>query len=631
MYVKVHPNDIAAPKFSTLRIQAYVKGHFPTLVLPAKQDFVEHYGIHSHYWATHKQQRQQYAVQLKQHLLDLATYYHAQAQKTDKVAAYLKPIRWYKEYLATPPVSEQQADINLRYAEVLYAAHHYAEAIKQFNYTAYHYKGFEKANQAAYAALLSYQSLLEKKTNAGAAQQAIDQLLKAKIDAGLKFAKHFNSDKHVPAVLKSVTDDQLANNNIKAAVETAGLLVNRKPTPKTSYLRYGWLTIANGEYDLKRYKVSEVAYRQLLALPGINHDDRVDYKNRMANAVYQQGANLERAGKSLKAAAAFLRVAQVFPQATIRKQADFTAAALYLKEKHFKAAIPILVAFKQRFPNDKLSKTIPAKLAVAYEKTGDYTSAARQLEIISDQYGKAKPEMARQALWKAANMQDKADNPSRSIQLYEKYAQLYPTPYNFRAEAHYRLLKLYRAANNKSQQRQQLNALVATWKDAGEQADQRVTWLAAYAAFQLAEPLYQRFKQIKLTLPLKPSLAAKSKAMRAALKAYKKVGEMRVAEFTPAANYRIASLYQILSHDILHSERPSGMGKLEAMQYEMLLENQALPYSDKAIGIYKGTANLAHQGIYNEWVKKSFARLAELVPGRYAKFEQLEKYVDIIY
>ena len=35
--------------------------------------------------------------------------------------------------------------------------------------------------------------------------------------------------------------------------------------------------------------------------------------------------------------------------------------------------------------------------------------------------------------------------------------------------------------------------------------------------------------------------------------------------------------------------------------------------------------------IYDQWVKKSFGALAELIPGRYAKFEQVESYVDIIY
>lgn len=644
MFVSQHPEDVAAPEFSSLEIQAYEKGHFPTLVLPAKQAFIEHYGIHSHFWQTHATQHDSYAALLKQHLMDLATYYHAQAQKSGKVADYATPARWYKEYLETPPVTKEQPDMNLRYAEVLYSAHQYDAAITQFEYTAYHYANYPKANKAGYAALLSYQSRLDElnqqqqQQNDSAAKQTATQiadLRTRKIAAGLTFAKSFNSDTHVPAVLKSVAEDQLAANDVKAAVETAGFLVNRKPTPSNDYLLYGWKTIANGEFDLKRYKVAEVAYQQLLALPGLTPAEQTSFHNKQAMAVYQQAADLERAGKSAEAAAGFLRVAQVYPAATIRKQADFTAAALYLKLEQYSTAIPILTAFEARFKGDKLTETIPAKLAVAYEKTGDYTNAAAQLEIISDRYSQKgsddDKELARQALWKAAQMQDRANNPSTSVHLYEKYARLYPVPYNFQAEAHYKLLALYRKQGDKTQEKRQLQALVSTWQSAGSKADARVTWLAAYASFQLAEPLYQEFVDIKLTLPLKRSLAAKSAAMKTALLAYEKVGKMKVAEFTPAANYRIASLYQVLAKDILASQRPNGMSELEGEQYEMLLEDQALPYSDKAIDIYKNTASLAHDGIYNEWVKQSFAALAKLVPGRYAKFEQVESYVDIIY
>src|SRR3546814_17518728 len=71
-------------------------------------------------------------------------------------------------------------------------------------------------------------------------------------------------------------------------------------------------------------------------------------------------------------------------------------------------------------------------------------------------------------------MQDRANNPTASVHLYEKYVRLYPTPYNFQAEAHYKLLALYLDMNNKPQETQQMQALVATWQAAGSKADARV-------------------------------------------------------------------------------------------------------------------------------------------------------------
>ena len=90
-------------------------------------------------------------------------------------------------------------------------------------------------------------------------------------------------------------------------------------------------------------------------------------------------------------------------------------------------------------------------------------------------------------------------------------------------------------------------------------------------------------------------------------------------------------IYQILAKDLLESPRPKGLSMLELEQYEMILEEQALPFEDQAIDIFSGNADLVAQNIYDESVKSSFAALAELLPGRYAKFEQREDYVDIIY
>ena len=59
--------------------------------------------------------------------------------------------------------------------------------------------------------------------------------------------------------------------------------------------------------------------------------------------------------------------------------------------------------------------------------------------------------------------------------------------------------------------------------------------------------------------------------------------------------------------------------------------DKAFPYEDQAIDILIANTNLVTDDIYDQWVKKSFGALAELIPGRYAKFEQVESYVDIIY
>ena len=70
------------------------------------------------------------------------------------------------------------------------------------------------------------------------------------------------------------------------------------------------------------------------------------------------------------------------------------------------------------------------------------------------------------------------------------------------------------------------------------------------------------------------------------------------------------------------------MNAREKEQYELALEEQAYPFEEKAIEVHQKNTDLVKLGIYNKWVEKSFAKLAKLVPARFAKFEESSGYVE---
>lgn len=631
-FVQVYPDSPLAPEFSSLHIQAYQKGGFPTLVLPAKEKFITRYGIRSAYWQAQPDVREGYVSLLKGHILDLAKHHHALAQKSKKPADYAEPAEWYKEYLDTPPTAAEDAPINDLYAQTLFAAERYPEAVAQFERTAYQYEGYEKQADAAFLALVAYQEQIRRlPEDSELQQQEKSGWRERSITSSMKFAATFPAHERVPEVLSNVIDDQLAREDVEGAIKTAGMLVSLKPPPSEELQVYGWRTIANGEFDLGRYKVAEFAYGNLLGYGSLTAEDRRTYQEQQAIAIYKQGEELQAQQQPAAAAAMFLRVGSVYPQASVRKNAEFDAATLYLQVEQYADAIPILEAFRQNYADDPLNETIPDKLAVAYEKTGNYGAAALELERIAERYQSSDRELARQALWQAAEMQDRAKQPQASIRLYKKYLGMHPEPFDFRAEGHYRLVNLYEKTGNSSARSEGLNQLVRTYQQAGDGASDRVSWLGAWAAFELAEPTFDAFNNAKLTQPLRRSLEKKTAAMKEALKRYEAVAAIGIAEFATAANYKIGQIYQILARDMIDSERPRGLSDLELAQYELLLEEQALPYEDQAIDILIANTDLIEKDIYDDWVKQSFSQLAKLLPGRFAKFEQVEDYVDIIY
>jgi hypothetical protein len=103
-----------------------------------------------------------------------------------------------------------------------------------------------------------------------------------------------------------------------------------------------------------------------------------------------------------------------------------------------------------------------------------------------------------------------------------------------------------------------------------------------------------------------------------------------VADVTTAATYRIASVYRDFGKALMASERPKNLSKAELEQYNVLLEEQAYPFEEKATELHEVNAHRAATGVYDKWVQSSFEALRELRPVRYGKTELSEGVVDAI-
>ena len=83
----------------------------------------------------------------------------------------------------------------------------------------------------------------------------------------------------------------------------------------------------------------------------------------------------------------------------------------------------------------------------------------------------------------------------------------------------------------------------------------------------------------------------------------------------------MAEIYIGFSRALMESERPAGMSAAELKEYELALEDEAFPFEEQAIEVHEKNMELMRTGIYNAWIDKSLAKLADLMPARYAKGE----------
>ena len=166
---------------------------------------------------------------------------------------------------------------------------------------------------------------------------------------------------------------------------------------------------------------------------------------------------------------------------------------------------------------------------------------------------------------------------------------------------------------------------------AGAQNSARTTTLAAEADFALAANERLAFDAIRLQQPLARSLKQKQAALEHAVAAYERIAGYKVQEFVTGATFQIADLYTALAKAIIDSERPRDLNAAELEQYVLLLEEEAYPFEEKAIALHEINMKRSWEGIYDEWVKRSFAELKRMLPARFDKVEIETAYVESIH
>ena len=626
-FVRQDPHHPESPGLQMQVIEAYKKGGFPTLVLDGKRDFVERYGMDGPFWARNpRAENEAVAGHLKTNLTDLAQYYHAEAQKDGKRSDYQEAADLYRKYLAYFPGEADTADSNFLLAEILFESEQYVDAVSEYERTAYGYPFHEKSAEAGYAAILAYR---EHKQNL-ADGPARDQWHQAYLDSGLKFADTYPDHAESGAVLTTVAEDLFQQNQFDLALGVGQTVVGIQPAVKPGLARTAWTVIAHSHFDLENFADAESAYYSLRNLiPADDPAARDEIKERIASSIYKQGEQARDAGDLETAITHFTRLGEVVPDSEIRATADYDAAAALINLEAWDRASAQLETFRRDYPDSEFADDISQKLAVTYLESGRSAQAAREFERIATA-DTSSDEVRREALWRAAELYEESGPLDAEKRVLNDIIDRYPNPIAESIEARARLLAIAEQAGDEQERIARLEELVRIDATAGAERSDRTRYLAATAALQLAEPVRRRFEVVKLTQPLADSLKLKRDLMEGVISAYTGAADYGVAEVTTAATFRLGEVYEQFSADLMESDRPTNLEADALEQYEILLEEQAFPFEEKAIDLYTATTDRAADGVFDVWVEKSFDLRAGLMPARYAKKERGEDVVTAL-
>jgi cellulose synthase operon protein C len=610
----------AAPNFHMRVIGIHAAGAFPSLVLDSKKAFATNYGLQAEYWKHFSPgDRPDVIGFLKTNLVDLANHYHAcyqdPRQAEDKPANLEEALRWYGGFLASFPAEAESPAVNYQLASLLRENRSFGAAAVEFEKTAYGYAPHEKSSQAGYAAVSSYREQL------GAARpEDAEAVRREAVRSSLKFSEAFPQHEKAAIVLGAAADDLFGMKEYENAHAAATRLIGTFPGTEAEVLRDAWLVVGHSSYELARYGEAEGAYLKVLARLPAEDAARDSLANNLAASIYKQGEQANSAKDFRAAANHFLRVGRTAPTSRIRPTAEYDAAAALIQLKDWDAAASVLTAFRADFPGNPLQPEVTKKIAYVHRENQRLSLAAAEYERIERESRDDK--IRRDALLIAAELHEKDGNRAGALEVYRRYVDYFPRPVEPNLEARNSIAGILKSRNDRESYLGELEKIVAMDASAGSERTPRTRYLAAQAAFVLAERDYDAFAAVGLAQPFEANLRRKQELMKAATRKFNLLVDYEIGDITAAATFYLAEIHSHFSKALTASERPKGLGAMELEQYELAIEEQAYPFEEKAIRIHESNLKLLQRGVSNEWTGKSLRKLAESVPARYDKPEE---------
>ncbi len=659
-YQNRYPLSLKSPEFKQREIDTYKKGGFSDRVRLAKEEYSKRYALDGEYinkltsetFNETEGQKEGVLVAIKENLSvfidELASYYHGKAQEMSKASSkkinqrirkefYIQAIYWYNVWIKSFPKDIEIGNKYFLLGECNFELGDFKSSIEAYEFSAYGLFAEQKAqfnhrNEAGYSALLAYDQYIEFLS---VDDELLTQWQSKKIESALLFADNFPNDIRRTTVLAQSIHFLLNSSQYQRTIDVADQLIyvgeNQQTADtvstnrvETEYLFNAWLAKSHALFAMQEYSSAETAYQQslsLLALDSQSQQYREYYKKTLENyaaSIYRQGEVQLQSDNALDAAKTFLRVTQSAPESDVAASALYDASVIFMQQKSWLEAVDTINALKLNYPEKEASIVSEGRLLTAYENLENWSNAAIQADIIANQHIDLKTR--KQALYISASYYEKAGDQKQAIAQYKDYANRYVV------NADEQLLEvqsklIMHDKNNRNSNYLYWSSKLVESGDSLSDRSQRANFLVAQASSYIANKEYENFNRIKLKAPIRNSLPKKREAMEKAIQQYNKTASYNVEEFSTLATQRIGQIYQDLASELMDSERPKGLSELELEQYEILLEEQAFPFEEKAIELHAVNIERFWSGARSDSIKKSFKSLEQLMPGRYRKPE----------
>ena len=647
LFLGANPMSNRAPAFHKRVIDTYIKGGFPRQALKEKEEFVNRFGIESEFYTIHGFDDATFK-DIKIYIDELASYYYSAGKqfndhlselektknpdakkvklaKKDRDDAFLKSAKFYDLFIKTFPKDTQIDKIFYLKSEALYLAAEYEKAIEGYEQVAYSPFGTsakEHEANAGYAAILSYQFLIDSVDEASKKTWQANA-----VESMLRFANRFHKDERAPAVLTNAAEYLFGLNQYQRALEVTNSLISNNKGLDPLLKKTALGIAAHSHYQLADYANARDSYVLQRDLTEQDSDEYNTISERVASTTFKHSEELIENQNTDLAIEELLKIKSFTPNSPVRPVAQFDAVSLLLEKERWPQAISEIKELLKLYPKHELAEDFPRKLAFALKSNQSWNEAATAyLALVAKDKD---PVIQREALFSAAQMYEKDNNFKKAIEHFKNYAYRYEQPFGTRMEARYRLAVNYETIGETGKSLYWLRRIIEGNKKS-EQQTERSRWLAAWAHMQYGDYFANEYRELNLYLPLVKSLPKKQTKLEEASGHYQQAADFGFLETVNESSFKIAQMYTQLAQAINRSPVPKKLKAKDKDTYRNILQQQAIPLKQTAIDLHVANLEHAWEGKFNTWIEQSFLQLRMLQPERFNKTELIVSYGDDI-
>ncbi len=610
----LHPD---APRFQSSIAEAYTRAKWQGALIQARERFAERYGPGSAWARANPETAKQVALpQVKDALYQLALYEHAQAQTTRRPTAWEKALARDDRFLAWFPTDLEAARIAWLRGEALFELERYADAADAYQRSAYDYPLHPQTREAAYAVLTARERVIPVD---GAVSPDTAERLAA---SALQFINAFPDDSRNPDVLMKAAQTAQRAGRSQTADTLARRLVDRYPSSR--WTSPAQRLIGQALYDQGQFVEAEQAFRR--ALTGAPPKETDALSALAASALYQRATIDRRDGRSKDAIAEFVRVAGDYPLTSLAPVALADAAQIHETSGRTAEAMVIWRRLVDAHPTSTEAPTALRRLAASSQASGDLPGAIEWYDRLAVRSDSATQD---EVAWTVAALAEQTRDWPRAERTLGGLATRADLPTSQAVEAGFRAARAAAQQGRTAASETLRDATLTryrTWRAREQVRDLTpADVLAAHALLDIGDRRAASCAAIRLREPLERTLAEKRSALNAALETYAEGVAIRAPATTTAGTHKIGLALDEFFRSLLDSEPPAGLTAEQLEQYRFLLEEQAAPFEERAVGAYETNVRRAQEvGLYDDWVGQSFDRLAALRPARYRRPEAPE-------